>query len=49
MKEKIVILEQLFAQQKNLDVIKMLIDAYMLNNQYDKAKKLYNSLPERIQ
>lgn len=48
-KEKIVILEQLFAQQKNLDVIKMLIDAYMLNNQYDKAKKLYNSLPERIQ
>ena len=42
-KEKIVILEQLFAQQKNLDVIKMLIDAYMLNNQYDKAKKLYTS------
>ena len=48
-KEKIIILEQLYTQQKNLEVVQLLMDAYMLDNQYEKAKAFYNSLPTRIQ
>ena len=48
-KEKIAILEQIYTQQRTLEVVQLLIDAYMLDNQYEKVKKFYNTLPEAIQ
>ena len=47
-REKIVILEQIYSQQRSQEVIQLLLDAYMLDNQYDKAKAFYNSLPDAI-
>jgi hypothetical protein len=47
-REKIAILEQIYSQQRTQEVIQLLIDAYILDNQYDKAKAFYNSLPDPI-
>lgn len=47
-REKIVILEQIYSQQRTQEVIQLLLDAYILDNQYDKAKAFYNSLPDPI-
>ena len=47
-REKIVILEQIYSQQRTQEVTQLLLDAYMLDNQYDKAKAFYNSLPDAI-
>ena len=47
-REKIVILEQIYSQQRTQEVTQLLLDAYMLDNQFDKAKAFYNSLPDAI-
>lgn len=47
-KEKIALLEKIFPQQQTYEIAQLLIDAYMLNNQYDKVKRLYNTLPNKI-
>lgn len=47
-REKIVVLEQIYSQQRTQEVIQLLLDAYMLDNQFDKAKAFYNSLPDAI-
>ena len=47
-REKIVVLEQIYSQQRTQEVTQLLLDAYMLDNQFDKAKAFYNSLPDAI-
>ena len=47
-REKIVILEQIYSQQRTQEITQLLLDAYMLDNQYEKAKAFYNSLPDAI-
>jgi hypothetical protein len=41
-------LEQIYSQQRTQEVTQLLLDAYMLDNQFDKAKAFYNSLPDAI-
>lgn len=48
LKEKIQLLEQIFQQQQDKKNAELLITSYLLDNQFDKAKKLYLSLPEEI-
>lgn len=43
-KEKIEVLEQLYAQDPTIDNVEMLLNAYVLWNQYDKARKVYAKL-----
>lgn len=42
-KEKITLLEQSLAQMPSFDLKKSLLDAYLLDHQYDKSRHLYAS------
>lgn len=48
LKEKIELLEQLFAEQGKSELATLLLEAYQLDKQFDAAKKFYLSLPEKI-
>ena len=48
LKEKISLLEQLFSQQKNAETADLLIKSYLLNMQFEAAKKTYLSLSEEL-
>ena len=48
-KEKIAVLEQLTQQSRNPKNLNLLIDAYLLDTQFYKARKFYYSLPETLQ
>ena len=49
LKDKIELLEQDFQQQTNKKNAELLITSYLLDNQFDKAKKIYLSLSSEIQ
>ena len=48
-KEKIAVLEQLTQQSRNPKNLNLLIDAYLLDTQFYKARKFYYSLPQTLQ
>lgn len=48
LKEKIHTLEQLYSQQNTLEIANFLLHSYLLDNQFDKAKKFYISLSSSI-
>lgn len=48
-KEKIQLLEHIFQQKQDKQVSQLLITSYLLDNQFDKAKKLYLSLSPEVQ
>lgn len=48
LKEKIEVLEQLFAEQAKSELANLLLEAYQLDKQFDTAKKFYLSLNEEM-
>ena len=48
-REKIELLEKVFEQQATPKIANLLLQAYVLDNQFEKAKKFYNSLASDFQ
>ena len=48
-REKIELLEKVFEQQVTPKIANLLLQAYVLDNQFEKAKKFYSSLASDFQ
>ena len=48
-REKIELLEKVFEQQATPKIANLLLQAYVLDNQFEKAKKFYSSLASDFQ
>lgn len=48
-REKVELLEKVFEQQETPKIANLLLQAYVLDNQFEKAKKFYNSLASDFQ